>query len=295
MFSFTRNLDGTLEFIEKIEHRLDINKPAFINLRKVTFIDYGALVVLVSIMMRFKRRGLNFNGNFPEANTPKRLLAGSGFLDQLYDDVTFRSGLTKLKGRSNICTHASKRVNAPLYKHIIATTSKALWGKKHRCPGVIRTLIELTQNTYNHAGVESEGKKHWYLSYQHIPAGNKVVYSFVDYGVGIFQSLTKKRPDQRFYGWFSKLFDKHPFNNNAELLSLILEGKFHATVTKEYYRGKGLPGIYEAQKRGQISNLIIVSNNVAAYTSLGKYNLLNRNFSGTFVTWEVDYKSSHLQ
>ncbi len=74
-------------------------------------------------------------------------------------------------------------------------------------------------------------------------------------------------------------------------MKLILEGKLHETVTGEYYRGKGLPGIVEALKRNQISNLHIISNDVYANVQTGNYTILENKFEGTFIYWELNEKN----
>ena len=78
------------------------------------------------------------------------------------------------------------------------------------------------------------------------------------------------------------------FTNNAELLKLILTGELHKTATGEHFRGKGLPGIYEAFGRNSFSNLFIITNNVYADIASGEFRNLNCNFNGTFLYWEIN-------
>ena len=73
---------------------------------------------------------------------------------------------------------------------------------------------------------------------------------------------------------------------DAEMLQLLLQGKIHSSTGK-YYRGKGLPGIFDASMNNKISNLVVISNKGYADISKDEYKILNNEFSGTFVYWEL--------
>lgn len=77
-------------------------------------------------------------------------------------------------------------------------------------------------------------------------------------------------------------------DSNDKQLKIILDGELHKTVTKDYFRGKGLPGIKEALDSNKISSLVIISNNVYADVSSGDYHLLGNELLGTFVSWEIN-------
>ena len=92
---------------------------------------------------------------------------------------------------------------------------------------------------------------------------------------------------------FPKIKDQLRHGGNDEILELIISGKLHRTVTGKYSRGKGLPGIGEALKRNQLTNLIIISNDVAGYISQNKYQKLSSMFNGTYVYWELNANNEH--
>ena len=84
------------------------------------------------------------------------------------------------------------------------------------------------------------------------------------------------------------------FSNNAELLKLILQGELHKTVTGKYYRGKGLPGIYNAFRTGSISKLHMITNNVYADIENDKFINLSNSLLGTFIYWELNEQNHNL-
>lgn len=143
-------------------------------------------------------------------------------------------------------------------------------------------------NTYKHASA-TEGEHHWWISMTKDLEQKKVVFGFVDYGVGIFRSLLNKSPKDRMYKGLEKLWQKFPWaNNNAKAMKLILEGELHKTVTQQSNRGRGLPYIHSCQEAKSIDSLVIISNNVYADVKNGVYKLLDNEFIGTFVTWEMN-------
>jgi hypothetical protein len=78
-------------------------------------------------------------------------------------------------------------------------------------------------------------------------------------------------------------------------LKLLLQGEVHRTVTGKYYRGKGLPGIFEACKTNKISNLIIISNDALADFSNDKFISLKNKLSGTYVSWELNENNINIK
>lgn len=65
-FSLIENTEESLKFIAKIEKCLKNRSKVFVNLTDVETIAHGAIVVLLSIMTKFKYNHIDFNGNFPK-------------------------------------------------------------------------------------------------------------------------------------------------------------------------------------------------------------------------------------
>lgn len=288
-FSFIHNTNEVVEFIVSLKNAYDTRQKVFVVLDEVLSVDYGAIVVLLSIMVKFKSSGIGINGNFPKNSDARRLLIQSGFFENLYKtefqlEDSYKIGIS---GHEGICTHAHKKVDSVLGSEIISEATQTVWGEIRRCPGVQRTLVELMQNTNNHAAIGKTGEKHWWLSVNHGRDDKKVMFSFVDFGVGIFENLNNKTDRSKFYNWKERIKDKLFYGNNSDLLRLILDGSLHRTVTENDYRGKGLPGIAEVMRRKQISNLHIISNDAYADVSGNRYMMLSKSFDGTFVYWEL--------
>jgi len=292
-FSFLSHPTDVIKFIANLKKLYDANKKVFILMKNIQTIDYSAIVVLLSIMVKFKAQKIDFNGDFPKNKEIHRILIASGFFQTLYK-ISFKARERYNIGTQNyIHTHAWKDVDSELGEKIMIDASTGILGQKAVYKGLQRSLVELMQNSFNHASPIKEGEKHWWLSVNVSQMQKRAAFSFIDYGVGIFESLNGKSEGSKWFNWKS-LMNLFNSETNAEILKMILDGDLHKTVTGKHYRGKGLPGIKEAMDRNLISNLYIITNNVFANVSANNYITLPNNFEGTFVYFEVNSQTIAL-
>lgn len=291
-FSLTKNTEETLKFIGKVEKCYEKKQKIWIDLFEVNKIASGAIVVLLSILIKFKTSKIKINGNFPDNRKAKVNLTASGFLDYLFlENIPKRDTYTFEK---DICTHADRKVDPSLSAKLIGKASKFIWGEERACRGVQRIFVELMQNTYNHAS-RKEGEQYWWASVKNSVDDNKVRFSFIDYGVGIFDSLAHKKPGGKFSKVASILTGLVASNKNDELLKNLVEGEIHKIAQISYYRGKGLPGIWNACSDNAVSNLMIISNDALADFSRKKFVKLDNKLSGTFVYWELNKSNTNKE
>ena len=119
------------------------------------------------------------------------------------------------------------------------------------------------------------GEKHWWLSVEHNVGAHEVIFSFIDFGVGIFRSLENKGPNEPLSGALEYIKQLFPMaQTQVEKLMLILEGKVRLTQTNEYYRGKGLAKIYDLYKQNKISSLSIISNQASVNADKQDYHVV---------------------
>ncbi|MBQ4900318.1 hypothetical protein KB559_15890 [Paenibacillus sp. Marseille-P2973] len=288
-FSFLKNTKAVLQIINKLDTLLRDKKKVYVNLENVTEIDNGAITVLLSKMTEFRLDKVEFNGNFPKDRTSKGLLISSGFLDHLNSShlgTLFNESPENVYGKRNqFITKPGMKVISSLAGWICERTSDTL-EQRETNKGLYRILIELMHNTHNHAATNKE-EKAWWLTVHHDRMNKRVSFVFLDFGVGIFESLKSKPETSKLTGIYIKMMEIMKINKHSEMLESILKGKVHKTITGLDYRGKGLPGIYEASKRGFVTNLNIITNDVVADVSNDYYGSLDCNFKGTFLYWEI--------
>lgn len=290
-FSMTTNTNDTISFISKLEKCFEKKQKVFVDLTDIQKIADGAIVVLLSSMSKFKSHKIDFNGNFPLDPIANKAIKDSGFFEQLYKHRIGQSDKYNLS-TSRIFTHANKKVDQLLSSEIIQNVSKKIWGEEKRCTGLQRVFIELMQNTNNHASLIQKGEHHWWVSVSYDKNENKACFSFIDYGVGIIKSI-KTDPKSKFFKFKEQIKELFNPNTDAEMLQLLLQGKIHSSTGK-YYRGKGLPGIFDASMNNKISNLVVISNKGYADVSNNEYKILNNEFTGTFVYWELNYTNERI-
>ena len=289
-FSFIKNPEEIIEFINNLESRLRKRQKVYINLFDVEEISYGAIVLLLSIMVRFKAKNIDFNGNFPRFETPKSVLLESGFFNLLSKPIKEKEAYSlgeysqKEIGGSHIYTHAQKVVDPPFANELVEKAVKFVSDNKYsRDMGAYMSLVELMANTYAHAS-EKEGEQLWWLSSHYDAQNKKVYFSFIDFGLGIIESIKSKRAKVDL----SRLINFIKGKENSRIIEDLLNGKYHVQVKGTTPRGKGLPGIKEAAENNFIGNLHIISNNVFVNVEKDKYKKLKGIFSGTFVYWEIN-------
>lgn len=288
--SMIENPEGTLEFISLLENSLAKKEKVFVVLKHVEKIASGAIIVLLSIMIKFRSQNVDFNGDHPKNKRARSALLNSGFFEHLYEK---QGDQITIQGQKGIFTHANKTVDSKLSDRIISTVSKMIWGDFQRCTGVQRTYLELMQNTNNHASLNGPEKHHWYTTVTYNKDKNKACFSFIDYGVGIIESINRNEKG-KFWHSLSKIFSLLKPQNNGDFLRLLLDGSIHKTATGHYYRGKGLPGIYKAFLDNKISNLVVITNDAMADCQKNIFRTLKNKFVGTYIYWELNENNKHL-
>lgn len=294
-FSLLDNTEEVVAFIKDVDKCYEKRRNIFIEMSKVQHIAHGAIVVLLSILVQFKSQRLKVNGSFPINKEARKILKESGFIENLYKE--------HIEDRNDyyigtkIYTHANRTADPTLSDSIIQNASKIIWGEERRCIGLQRVFLELMQNTNNHAS-KIIGEKLWWSSIVPVQKANgqidKVCFSFIDYGIGIFSSLSNKSQGV-FVGVMDKIKQIFGEINDAEMMRLLLQGEIHRTATGHAYRGKGLPGIYNAMQKNHISNLKIISNYAYANVAENQYKTLKSGFSGTYVYWELNNSNKNYK
>lgn len=285
--SLIESPNETITFINQLEEYCDNRTRVYVDMKNLNFLDNSGISVLLSVVYLFKERGIKYNGNFPRNEHYKEMLIYSGFFDNLRENKSTESEYSPEK-RNQIINKTYKTVEPLIGLPIQISTSKTIWGEQRVLKGLQRVLIELMHNTNNHADIYKKGEKQWWLSINHNVDERKVSFIFLDYGIGIFESLKNKPKEGKWKRLSAYLSSLGTDTSNAMLLKNLLEGTIHMSVTGHSFRGKGLPGIKEALDNKHIKNLHIVSNDVKAEVSSNNYEIIRNEFNGTFLSWELD-------
>lgn len=293
-FSLVKNEIQVLNFLARLKQCLDNKQRVLVHLERVTLMTTDAIVVLLSSMVRFKSNDIDFNGTHPINKRVKGILIKSGFFKYLYNQYKDEENYEFNKKNSNIYTHGSKTVASLLADRIIESASNSLWGEPRRCQGAQKTLVELMHNTFDHASLQ-KGEKHWWLSVEHNKKEKCVAFSFIDFGMGIYNSLENKNSTDPMRKAWNTLKSLNPFaKSQVELIKLILKGELHRSQSGDYYRGKGLAKIYDLCKGNKISSLCIISNKAYINVENNDYHSIKDEFQGTFISFKININTISL-
>lgn len=123
--SFIKNPIDDVEFISNLEIHFNKKKKVFVVLKYLTSITYDTIVVLLSIMVKFKAHKIDFNGDYPLNANASKVLEDSQFLKYLYKQFK-EEERNNLGQHSPIHTHAYKDVDSELESKLIENTSKTV-------------------------------------------------------------------------------------------------------------------------------------------------------------------------
>lgn len=292
--SLVENETQALDFLAKLKQCLDKKRKVLVHLERVIRMTTDAIVVLLSNMVRFKSMHIDFNGTHPIDRGVRGVLIKSGFFKYLFNQYKDEENYEFNEKDSKIYTHGSKAVASSLADRLIESASKSLWGEPKRCQGAQKTLVELMHNTFDHASLQ-KGEKHWWLSVEHSKKEKCVTFSFIDFGMGIYNSLENKTTNDPLRKAWNKLKSLNPFaKSQVDLIKLILEGELHRSQSGDYYRGKGLAKIYELCKGNKISSLCIISNRAYINVEKDDYHTIKNEFQGTFISFKIKVNTVSL-
>lgn len=288
------NPEESGRFFAQLVRNYRARRKTFVKLARVEHIGHDAIVVLLSILIRYKTDDIGFSGDYPANASASAFLRASGFFEALYEKFKNQDRYT-VPGQHALSTHADRYVDSALTASVIETAAEAVWGRRSRSQGTQRVLLELMLNTNNHASPRQQGEKHWWLFVNQLPDENRAAFAFIDHGVGIPHSLTHKKRGGRFALFREQFVAWLVGKSNLDIMRQVLSGDFHRQVAGQEFRGKGLPGIVQACQRGWLSNLVIISNDVYVDVGRNEFRSLRPPFEGTLVCWELRTDNRHTE
>jgi len=264
-----------IRFLHEIEQVCADEHNVFIELSGIESMTPETISVLLSKLRDDSFvNGMHYRGTRPDDPELEKMLVDSGF----FDHVQTRGPKDDTPGVGRIFEKKSYQVEPDRADELLKSADEVVPGNwNFHWDGIQSVIIESMTNTVNHAAGASAEKEKWWLSVYCDKAENIARFSFVDNGIGIFESL-------RQAGWLSKLKDFLGFETRDKILQSILNGD-HRSRTGLSYRGRGLPTIYKKLQLNMLDDLIIVSNDVYANASTGDFRVMDEAFSGTFLYW----------
>lgn len=272
-FSIIDNTEEYNKTINGLHSYFKIHKNIRILANNITNITPESMTVFVSKLMK-KDSVIHhiISGTDPDDSNCKKIWLESGFTK--YVNHKYPSKYTK--GLISYMNYADIKPRA--INELIKFATSKLLGYEASYNPVQSIFVELMGNSNEHAHKSKQGGELWWASVYYDEISKIAKFCFLDNGVGIFKTLKGISLKNTIY---SKVYP------NTTIFQKLLNGELELSKTKKVNRGNGLRGIYKRYKRGEIKNLIFISNNVYANLDNDKFVELKNEFYGTFIYWEI--------
>lgn len=277
-FSFIYNTNEVLRYFNDAKNHFKQKNNVTFDISEVTEMTPDTIGLLVANINdpKFIKTGSS-RGNAP--NNPKlnKIFTESGFGEY----VSGSGGFKRSQPGNFLHKEVNQKVVPQLAKNVCILGLNHVFSKSKPFPPLYEILIECMSNTHNHASLKQQGECRWWLYVYNNPETQSTSYTFIDLGVGIFKSA-------HIDGYVKKILRKTGITSNLELVDDLLEGKIHSRIEKDRdIRGRGIPQIVNHSKNPFFREFYIITNNVKINLTNGDSVLLEENFSGTFLHWEL--------
>ena len=251
-FSFIDNTNELLEYFIKCKSLLHNKEKVQCDLSHITALSSDAIALLAACANdeSFLGKRGRIRGNAPTDPELLKLFTESGFYNHVKATKVLKSAH---KSDTNLFHQESNyQVQSDIAKNACILGTKHVFGSNKPFPDLY---------TYN------------------APNGH-TMYTFIDLGVGIFDSI----PVQVF----KKIKRVIGLENNTDLVPDLLDGKIKSREKVDNkIRGKGIPQIAVNSNSQYFARAYIISNDVKINLKDKTAEALEHNFSGTMLFWEL--------
>ena len=255
------------------------NRELWFDLSAVEVVTPDAIMYLIALIKntrRLKEKHLKCSGNLPGNIEAKKAFEEAGF----FDYVNRLDNTNSISGDNGLRISHGHESDGALAGSICDFVHRSTETSRHETKRLFSMIIELMTNTKQHAYPDKHSmmNEHWYIFAEN--RENGVHFVFLDTGDGIPDTV-RKSFTEIIRGWMVK-------SDDAKMIASALRGEFR-TETKQDYRGKGLPQIYNDSCDGLIKNLNIISGNgkcVVDEDGRITEEVLNTEFMGTLFCWD---------
>lgn len=274
-YSIIYNTIETLNYFNDIRDILASGQRVRFDLTEVRRMTTDAIAVQIAKIKdeRYSRKVPIF-GNAPKEESLSNLFLHSGF----YDHVRV-SGAKPASDNKLIHEITANRVEPDIAKDACLLGINHTFKNSSIFEPLYDIIIEVMQNTNNHAG-KTRGMYDWWLHVYNHPSSSKTSYTFLDLGSGIFKSL----PVRTFW---REAKERLHLASNLDLVERLFAGEIKSRTSRPE-RGKGIPQIYECAQDKVFTKFILVSNDIFFDLKTRESKLLSTKFDGTLFYWEID-------
>lgn len=276
-FNLVDNTNEVLKYFEDSQNLLRAENNVNLDISEVDILTPPTIALMIANINSddfiFKS---HISGNAPIKHELNKLFTESGFYDHVKTKGAFKHGKNTLLHKE-----VHTKVVPEIAKEATQVGTRHVFNNENPLDIIYDTLVECMQNTNNHASLRHKGTCYWWLYVYSDPKKQMTSYTFLDLGVGIFNSIVIRN-------YIKKVFSLIPFNGNVYLVDDLLSGKIGSRLSIDReIRGKGIPQIASDSKSNFFKNFYIIANDVKIDLKSGNKEALKFNLNGTMLYWEL--------
>ncbi len=188
-FSLISKTESVLDYFNLAEKTINSRNQIIFDISDISNLTPDAIALLIAkINQRQFHKGIRIIGNAPKNEQLKNIFVQSGFYHYV------NSKAPEINNKTNLLLHkkTNHKVEPAIAKQACLIGVRHTFGNDEIYEPLYDVLIEAMQNTNNHAGLDKKGIYDWWLYVFNDPKSKITSYSFLDLGVGIFESLPVK-------------------------------------------------------------------------------------------------------
>lgn len=276
-FSFINNTNEVLKYFIDAEKLFKKKYKLNLNIDDIDELTPDAISLMVaSINDKDFHHKSGYKGDAPKKPELKKIFKESGFYNFVHSKGFNRAGKGNLLHKE-----VHTQVMPVLAQKAALIGIRHTFGNEEPYEPLYDILIECMSNTNNHASLKNKEKCKWWLYVYNEPGTKITSYSFLDLGVGIFDSVAVQ-------GYLKQIFKGTIAYKNIKIVDDLLAGKIKSRIDEDNeIRGKGIPQIVEHSKLNAFKEFYIITNDVKINLKTAAREQLDYNFTGTFLYWEI--------
>lgn len=284
-FSLINNTDEVVKYFYDIRKFISKKSPVFLDISEITNLTPDSIALQMAELTDKKNKKIGMFGNAPNNPKFKKMFEESGLYDHVISSNQRVNGVNNRLWKHSSDNHVKGEIAGEAVE--ICREKFILNNKSFDTDSIYNLLVEAMSNTKTHAKNNNKRSNknkpiniNWWLYYYIDEEKSIIKYSFIDLGIGIFQSASFKAYKKQISYYLG----------NTILIKPFLEGKIVSSRKNDHeISGKGVRQIMQCSQMQEIVKFYIISNDLKIDVKNQDGIKLSTNFAGTFIYFEISY------
>lgn len=284
-FSILTNRGPVIEYLHRVLGNIKRRTYSIMNMRNIEHTDLATIAIVISMMMDRRNQEAKMRKYINVHIPPIETEAGDLFRKAQFHQTVTGEGIAD---HTFFLSRRSTKVNAQFIDDVLVYVEKFLG--KDSIEQLSPIMVEVMQNTNNHANPDNTIDGYnipWFLAVLEDNDTGKMIFSVVDLGIGIFESLKLKNLADTSNQFDDAITDLYDNSQSKFLRTNIPKGVTSSTGLS--YRGQGLQTVYTLANKGNYDTFKVVTNRALVNMLNAKEGTTDSadSFGGTVYYWEM--------